>query len=67
MLAELEDLPSQFIGLVIDGLCSREAFGDEADLGDDAGFAMSMGTMGSCGMGREMVGGVREPTLRELR
>ena len=78
MLAELEDLPSQFMGLVRDGRCSLEDdFVEDvgadfeillevaAALADD--FAIAIGTIGSCGMGPEMRGGVREPMERELR
>ena len=73
ILAELTDLPSQFMVLEMDGLCSLVAcFGDvedDEDFDEDGigAVATATGTMGSCGTGREMVGGVREPMLRELR
>ncbi len=57
ILAELTDLPSQFMVLEMDGLCSLEVgFGDVDDdevvfEEDGAAFAIDMGMMGSYGIG----------------
>lgn len=78
VLAELVDLPSQFMGLVSDGRCSRAVALKCAGLDDVAGFVGGVtglayaglptdtGNIGSCGMGLEMVGGERELKLRRV-